>query len=44
MAGNWPDFDKAMGAGISSVLTGKTTVADWAKTACDEPAKAFTTK
>jgi multiple sugar transport system substrate-binding protein len=41
-AGSWPDYSKAMDAGISAVMSGKTSVEDFAKTGCDEAGKAFT--
>ena len=40
-AGSWPDYDKAMGAAVSSVLTGEQSVADFAASICDEANKAF---
>jgi len=39
--GSWPDFDNAMGAKVSDVLTGKLSVEDFGKTICDEAGKAF---
>lgn len=39
--GSWPDFDRAMGAVVSDLLTGKISLDEFAKIACDEPSKAF---
>lgn len=41
-AGSWPDFSKAMDAGLSGVLTGKTTVAEFQSSICAEANRAFT--
>ena len=39
--GSWPDFDRAMGAKVSDVLTGKLSVEAFGQTICDEANKAF---
>lgn len=40
-AGSWPDFDTVMGAAVSSVLTGQTTVEQFAATIDDQANRAF---
>ncbi|MCP4424611.1 MAG: sugar ABC transporter substrate-binding protein [Chloroflexi bacterium] len=40
-AGSWPEFATVMDAAISSLLTGETTVDDFAGSVCDEANKAF---
>ena len=40
-AGSWPEYDAIMGPAVSSVLTGETTVDDYAASICDEANKAF---
>ncbi len=40
-AGSWPEFGTVMDAAISSLLTGETTVDDFAGSVCDEANKAF---
>ncbi len=41
-AGSWPEFDAVMGPAITSVLTGQTSVDDFAATICAEANKTFT--
>jgi len=41
-AGSWPSFDAVMGPAITAVLTGATTVDDFAATICAEANKTFT--
>ncbi len=41
-AGSWPSFDAVMGPAITAVLTGATTVNDFAATICAEANKTFT--
>ncbi len=41
-AGSWPDYDRIMGPAVQAVLTGQTSVDDFAATICDEANKAFT--
>jgi multiple sugar transport system substrate-binding protein len=40
-AGSWPEFGAVMDSAISSLLTGDTTLDDFAATVCDEANKAF---
>jgi multiple sugar transport system substrate-binding protein len=40
-AGSWPEFGAVMDSAISSLLTGETTLDDFAATVCDEANKAF---
>ena len=40
-AGSWPDFDTVMAAAISSVLTGRTTIEQFAATIDDQANRAF---
>jgi multiple sugar transport system substrate-binding protein len=40
-AGSWPDYDRIMGPMVQAVLTGQTTVDEYAATICDEANKAF---
>ncbi len=40
-AGNWPDYDKVMGAKINAVLTGELSIEDFKATICSEANKAF---
>jgi multiple sugar transport system substrate-binding protein len=40
-AGSWPEFVTVMDAAVSSLLTGETTIDDFASTVCDEANKAF---
>ncbi|MDX1415993.1 MAG: sugar ABC transporter substrate-binding protein [Candidatus Promineifilaceae bacterium] len=40
-AGSWPEFVTVMDASVSSLLTGESTVDDFAATVCDEANKAF---
>lgn len=40
-AGSWPDYDRIMGPAVQAVLTGQTSVDDFAATICDEANKAF---
>ena len=40
-AGSWPDLDTVMGAAVSSVLTGQTTVEQFAATIDDQANRAF---
>jgi multiple sugar transport system substrate-binding protein len=41
-AGNWPQFDATAGAAVQALMTGQTTIDDFAATICDEANKAFT--
>jgi multiple sugar transport system substrate-binding protein len=41
-AGNWPDYVRVMDAGVQGLMTGETTIDDFAATICDEAGKAFT--
>jgi len=41
-AGSWPEFDAIMGPAVTAVLTGQTTVADFAASICAEANKTFT--
>ncbi len=42
-AGSWPEFDAVMGPAVSAVLTGETSIEDFAASICDEAnARAFT--
>ncbi len=34
--GNWPEFDAIMGPAVSAVLTGETSIEDYASSICDE--------
>ncbi len=40
-AGSWPEFDAVMGPAVAAVLTGKTSIDDFAASICDEANKAF---
>ena len=40
-AGSWPEFDAVMGPAVSAVLTGETSIDDFAAGICDEANKAF---
>jgi multiple sugar transport system substrate-binding protein len=40
-AGSWPEFDAVMGPAITAVLTGQTSVADFAASVCSEANKTF---
>jgi multiple sugar transport system substrate-binding protein len=40
-AGSWPEYGQTMDAAISSLLTGETSVDDFAASVCDEANKAF---
>jgi multiple sugar transport system substrate-binding protein len=40
-AGSWPEFVTVMDAAVSSLLTGETTINDFASTVCNEANKAF---
>ena len=40
-AGSWPEFATVMDAAVSSLLTGETSVDDFAASVCDEANKAF---
>ena len=40
-AGSWPEYDAVMGPAVASVLTGESTVDDFAASICDEANKAF---
>jgi multiple sugar transport system substrate-binding protein len=41
-AGSWPEYDAVMGPAVQSVLTGETSIDDFAATICNEANKAFT--
>jgi multiple sugar transport system substrate-binding protein len=41
-AGNWPQYDATAGAAVQALMTGQTTIDDFAATICDEANKAFT--
>jgi multiple sugar transport system substrate-binding protein len=41
-AGDWPKVDQVYGAGVTAVVTGQRTVADFVAKICDEAAPAFT--
>ena len=40
-AGSWPDYDRVMGPAVQAVLTGQTSVEDFAGTICDEANRTF---
>jgi multiple sugar transport system substrate-binding protein len=40
-AGSWPDYDRVMGPAVQAVLTGQTSVEDFAATICDEANRTF---
>jgi multiple sugar transport system substrate-binding protein len=40
--GSWPEYDAIMGPAVQSVLTGETTIEDFAASICDEANKVFT--
>ena len=40
-AGSWPTFDATAGAAVQALMTGGTTIDDFAATICDEANKAF---
>ncbi|MBS3963147.1 MAG: sugar ABC transporter substrate-binding protein [Methylomonas sp.] len=41
-AGNWPDFDRIMGAKVNGILTGQMSIEDFQASICAEADKAFT--
>jgi multiple sugar transport system substrate-binding protein len=41
-AGSWPEFATVMDSAISSLMTGETTIEQFAASTCDEANKAFT--
>ncbi len=41
-AGSWPEFGAVMDAAVSSLLSGQSTIDDFANSVCDEANKAFT--
>jgi multiple sugar transport system substrate-binding protein len=40
-AGSWPDFDKVMGPAVQAVMSGDSTMDEFAASICDEANKAF---
>ena len=40
-AGSWPEYDAIMGPAVQSVLTGETSIDDFAATICNEANKVF---